>query len=89
MSQSLLSTRNSSFKEDEGTFTAGGYELDRGESRRARVLYDYDATNEEELSLHSADVREAKCHCFLASLGDLFQDLGSCIVRSILLEVPL
>lgn len=57
MAQSLVTgARNGSFKEDEGKFTAGGYEMDRAESRRARMLYDYDAVNDDELSLHASDV---------------------------------
>lgn len=56
MAQSLLSSN--SLKEDEGRFMAGGYEMDRGESRRARMLYDYDAVNEDELSLNASNVSQ-------------------------------
>lgn len=38
------------------TFTAQGMELDREESRKAKVLYDYDAANENELTIFTDQV---------------------------------
>ena len=52
----MSSAKSNSSDENEGKFTAGGYELDRGESRRARMLYDYDATNDDELSVNASSV---------------------------------
>ena len=41
----------------EGTmFTAGGLELDREDSRKARMLYDYDAVNQDEITINSGEV---------------------------------
>lgn len=41
---------------DRGTFEVNGVELDREESRKARVLYDYDAENEDELTIYADQV---------------------------------
>lgn len=40
-----------------GTFEVAGIQLDREDSRKAKVLYDYDAENEDELTLAAGDVR--------------------------------
>ena len=40
-----------------GRFTVNGIELDREDSRKARVLYDYDAENENELTVFADQVR--------------------------------
>lgn len=34
---------------------AGGVELDREDSRKARMLYDYDAVNTDEISINSGE----------------------------------
>ena len=41
---------------DRGTFEVNGVELDREESRKARVLYDYDAENENDLTIYADQV---------------------------------
>ena len=38
------------------TFVVNGIELDREETRRARVLYDYDAVNESEITVYCDEV---------------------------------
>ena len=40
-----------SFETQSGKFTVKGIELDREESRKARVLYDYEAENDDELTV--------------------------------------
>lgn len=42
--------------EEGGKFMAGGYELDRDDSRKAKMLYDYDATNSDEISINEGQV---------------------------------
>ena len=42
-----------------GRFVVDGIELDREESRKARVMYDYDAENENELTVFADQVRPA------------------------------
>ena len=44
---------------DRGTFEVNGVELDREESRKARVLYDYDAENEDELTIYADQVMKS------------------------------
>ena len=39
-----------------GTFEVAGIELDKEDSRKARMLYDYEATNEEELTISGGEV---------------------------------
>lgn len=39
-----------------GKFTVGGQELNREESRNARLLYDYDALNPDEISANAGTV---------------------------------
>ena len=39
-----------------GTFEVGGIELDKEDSRKARMLYDYEAENEGELTIHGGEV---------------------------------
>ena len=46
----------SSVTQPGSTFTVQGVELDRQESRKARVLYDYDAENENELTVYTDQV---------------------------------
>ena len=38
------------------TFEVNGIELDRDESRKAKVLYDYEAVNDDELSITTDQV---------------------------------
>ena len=45
-----------SLQEESTKFTAGGLELDREDSRKARMLYDYDAVNGDEISINSQEV---------------------------------
>ena len=42
-----------------GRLVVGGQELDREESRKARMLYDYDAVNSDEISINAGEVSEA------------------------------
>ena len=39
-----------------GTFEVAGIELDKEDSRRARMLYDYEAENEGELTIPEGEV---------------------------------
>lgn len=61
---------------DRGTFEVNGVELDREESRKARVLYDYDAESENELTIYADQVSQVStawkvqnisCVCTLVS----------------------
>ena len=53
---------------DRGTFEVNGVELDREESRKARVLYDYDAENEDELTIYADQVYSIGLIDFVTSL---------------------
>ena len=53
----LLCCRGSHFHGDEGKFQGpGGVELDREDSRKARMLYDYDAAGPDEISILAGQV---------------------------------
>lgn len=54
--QSLSGSLGGKGEEQGGKFMVGDQEFDREESRRARMLYDYDAVNEDELSINSGTV---------------------------------
>ncbi len=42
--------------DEASSFSVGGLELSREDSRQARMLYDYEATEKDELTLNSGDV---------------------------------
>ena len=44
-----------------GKFVVNGIELDREDARRAKVLYDYEATNEKELTVYCDQVECLTC----------------------------
>ena len=43
--------------QEERKVLIGGLELDREESRKARMLYDYDAINPDEITVNAGEVR--------------------------------
>ncbi len=43
-------------REESSEFIVGGLTLDREDSRKARMLYDYDATNDDEITINSQEV---------------------------------
>ena len=45
-----------------GTFEVSGIELDKEDSRKAKMLYDYDAENEGELTISAGEVLSV-CTC--------------------------
>ena len=47
---------------DVGKFMVAGQELDREESRKARMLYDYDAVNDDEISINAGEVSGSNQH---------------------------
>ena len=61
-----------------GTFEVDGVELDSEDSRKARMLYDYEAENDEELTISGGEVY----HTIL----DICIATGTCIDSAYLLH---
>ena len=54
-----------------GKFVVNGIELDREDTRRAKVLYDYEATDEKELTVYCDQVKCLTCGDGVCMLDDL------------------